>query len=168
VSVIRKMPRSSPQERKFSCSAGESGGGRNHRSVVVNGASERRLACVMASPEAAALSCYSSLESECPQWTYLGSSSPYQLSCPPEAASFGSEVSWFNSTPKNTKKNLIMYCTGIFIQSCLDLGPLRPTLLPFSLISVFQCCGLRLITQNMFFASSLVRRTDFFLRAFQK
>ena len=93
VSVIRKMPRSSPQERTYSsCSAGDGGGGRNQRSVVVNAASERRLA-VMASPEAAALSCYSSLESECPQWTYLGSSSPYQLSCPPEAASFGSEVS---------------------------------------------------------------------------
>jgi hypothetical protein len=93
VSVIRKMPRSSPQERTYSCSAGDSGGGRNQRSVVVNADSERRLT-VMASPEAAALSCYSSLESESPTWTYLGSSSsPYQLSSPPEAASFGSEVS---------------------------------------------------------------------------
>jgi len=94
VSVIRKMPRSSPQERTYSsCSAGESGGGCNQRSVVVSAASERRLACVMASPEAAALSCYSSLESESPSWTYLGSSSSYQLSSPPGAASFGSEVS---------------------------------------------------------------------------
>jgi hypothetical protein len=94
VSVIRKMPRSSPPDRTYSsCSAGDGGGGRNQRSVVVNAASERRLA-VMASPEAAALSCYSSLESESPAWTYLGSSSsPYQLSSPPEAASFGSEVS---------------------------------------------------------------------------